>query len=249
MDFTVVHPAHKGGPRGRSLTLRSCSASLRNAVRLRRNPQIERAAVNGQLSVKTNSSFGKLIARLSRQEAGLTRKELGSNLGVLETFTMLVEQGRRRMTLDRVPLLARIPDVDPQAMTRQALAEEHPIAYAVIFQHEVEFQVSGSAPPPRAPQQRALRELEEDFSQTQTEDRDRIGIVNPLSSCRHAFDRKLGYAGTRHPGVEGMVDGNLAQIKRVQAADRPAGGPASHLGGEDDVSLFGGVGDPHLRVA
>jgi hypothetical protein len=53
------------------------------------------------------------------------------------------------------------------------------------------------------PAQRALRELEEDFSQTQTEDRDRIGIVNPLSSCRHAFDRKLGYAGTRHPGVEG----------------------------------------------
>jgi len=73
-------------------------------------------------------------------------------------------------------------------------------------------------------------------------------FILALSPYHQAFDRQFGYAGARHPGIEGLPDGNLAQIEWVQAADRPAGRPASYLGWEDDISIFGCVGDPALPV-
>lgn len=80
-----------------------------------------------------HTSFAETI-RNRRLELGRTQREVACAVGIASPdFIGLVESGKRRLDLDRVPALAKVLEVDPGPLCRQALAERAPRLAAQLF--------------------------------------------------------------------------------------------------------------------
>jgi transcriptional regulator with XRE-family HTH domain len=77
--------------------------------------------------------------RHRRQQLGLTQEELGLILGVTGDFIGLVETGRRRLDLDRIPALAEALDVEIIGTCLTVLYERAPHLYDALFPHAGEL--------------------------------------------------------------------------------------------------------------
>jgi transcriptional regulator with XRE-family HTH domain len=80
------------------------------------------------------------LLRQRRLELGLTQRQVADALGIKSPdFICLVEKGRKRLELDRVPQLARVLTLDVIEVCRQALKERAPAFAAALTggtQHE-----------------------------------------------------------------------------------------------------------------
>jgi transcriptional regulator with XRE-family HTH domain len=80
------------------------------------------------------------LLRQRRLELGLTQRQVADALGIKSPdFICLVEKGRKRLELDRVPQLARVLSVDVGELCRMALEERAPAFAAALTggtQHE-----------------------------------------------------------------------------------------------------------------
>ncbi len=80
-----------------------------------------------------SSTFSTFI-RSRRLELGLTQRFVADRVGVISPdFISLVEQGRRRLDLDRVPALATALGLEPRTLCGMALAERHPDLCRAMF--------------------------------------------------------------------------------------------------------------------
>ncbi len=80
-----------------------------------------------------SSTFSTFI-RSRRLELGLTQRFVADRIGLATPdFVSLVEQGRRRLDLDRVPALATALGLEPRTLCAMALAERHPDLCRVLF--------------------------------------------------------------------------------------------------------------------
>ena len=65
--------------------------------------------------------------RHRRLQLGITQAEVAAAAGIASPdFISLVEQGRRRLELERVPRLARLLQLDPAELCRMALVDRAP---------------------------------------------------------------------------------------------------------------------------
>jgi transcriptional regulator with XRE-family HTH domain len=80
------------------------------------------------------------LLRQRRLELGLTQRQVADALGIKSPdFICLVEKGRKRLELDRIPQLAQVLTLDVLEVCRQALEERAPAlaaALAGVTQHE-----------------------------------------------------------------------------------------------------------------
>ncbi len=81
--------------------------------------------------------FNELI-RARRQALGLTQADVAGQLGCQPEFITLIESGRRRAALDRVPEIAIVLQLDAGDLCRLALAERAPRFCAALFGPEPE---------------------------------------------------------------------------------------------------------------
>lgn len=77
------------------------------------------------------NEFTSFIRR-RRQALGKTQAEIARACGLTEMSITLVEGGRRRLGLERVPLLAAALDVDPPQLCRMALTDQLPTLAAAL---------------------------------------------------------------------------------------------------------------------
>ncbi len=75
----------------------------------------------------------KKLIRERREALGLTQADLARYLGVQPEFICLIEGGRRRPDLDRLPRLAEVLDLDAGRLCRLAIYERAPRCYAALF--------------------------------------------------------------------------------------------------------------------
>lgn len=59
----------------------------------------------------------------ARKEASLTQTELGERLGKGQKYVSVIETGVRRVDLIEVIAIARVLDLDPQALIARVLAD------------------------------------------------------------------------------------------------------------------------------
>ncbi len=74
-----------------------------------------------------------LALRQRREELCLTQAEIAEVLRVTPESITQWECGRRRMALDKIPMLADALDLDQKQLCIQALAEFHPRFHAALF--------------------------------------------------------------------------------------------------------------------
>lgn len=78
------------------------------------------------------NDFGIQI-RNRRIELGLTQREVADGIGISSAdFVSLLEAGRRRLALNRLPRLASVLAVDANDLCRRALQEWQPEFYAAF---------------------------------------------------------------------------------------------------------------------
>jgi transcriptional regulator with XRE-family HTH domain len=77
--------------------------------------------------------------RQRRLELGRTQREVAAAIGISSAdFISLVEQGHRRLELERVPALAQVLELDPALLCRQALEARAPQFAAHLFAREAQ---------------------------------------------------------------------------------------------------------------
>ena len=74
------------------------------------------------------------IIRYRRILLGKTQQQIADTLGVTADFVALLESGRRRLDLDKVPLLAGALRNNRRALCQQALLERAPLLYHELFE-------------------------------------------------------------------------------------------------------------------
>jgi transcriptional regulator with XRE-family HTH domain len=74
--------------------------------------------------------------RRRREELSLSQAEIAQALGLTPECIGQWECGRRRMTLDKIPRIANILELNAKHLCAKALAEFHPRFYAVLFASE-----------------------------------------------------------------------------------------------------------------
>jgi transcriptional regulator with XRE-family HTH domain len=73
-----------------------------------------------------------------RYELGITQQEIAKTVGIASAdYLSLVESGKRRLELDRIPLLASVLKVNPKELCQMALNESCPAMASVIFGTEL----------------------------------------------------------------------------------------------------------------
>lgn len=74
--------------------------------------------------------------RNRRLELGKTQRQVADYIGVrCPDFLCLVEQGRRRLELERIPLLAHVLETDARTLCRLALESRAPRFCAQLLGH------------------------------------------------------------------------------------------------------------------
>jgi transcriptional regulator with XRE-family HTH domain len=69
--------------------------------------------------------------RSRRQQLGATHRDIARGIGIHSPdFIGLVERGRRRFDLSRIPAVATVLDVEVPMLCRLALEQWHPLFYA-----------------------------------------------------------------------------------------------------------------------
>ncbi len=86
--------------------------------------------------------------RRQRRLLKLTQEQLGDKLGVTGDFIGLIETGRRRLDLDRIPALAEALQTEPMGMCLTVLCERAPRLFKILFPEAEHLTVR--LPPPRA---------------------------------------------------------------------------------------------------
>ena len=76
--------------------------------------------------------------RHRRQELDLTQADIAQACGLTEMSITLVEGGRRRLALDRVPRLAEVLQVSPAELCLLALRCRYPELTAALTMQEVQ---------------------------------------------------------------------------------------------------------------
>ncbi len=71
--------------------------------------------------------------RKRREQLGKTQLQVGEACGVTGDCITLVEAGRRRLDLERIPLLADVLELDRATLCRQALRDRSPHFYTELF--------------------------------------------------------------------------------------------------------------------
>ena len=74
------------------------------------------------------------FVRLHREQLGKTQREVAEACGISQMAMALIEGGRRRLALERVPLLAHALLVDPKELGWVALRCRHPKFAAALAQ-------------------------------------------------------------------------------------------------------------------
>lgn len=74
----------------------------------------------------------RCFIRRRRRALGKTQSEIARACGLTEISITLVEGGRRRLGLERVPLLAAALEVDAAELCRLALADQLPAFAAAL---------------------------------------------------------------------------------------------------------------------
>ncbi len=77
------------------------------------------------------SDFVRFL-RLRRRQLDLTQAEVAAACGLTQMSITLVEGGRRRLSLDRVPRLAAALQVSPQELCQLALRCRYPKLAAAL---------------------------------------------------------------------------------------------------------------------
>lgn len=81
------------------------------------------------------------VIRSRRLQLHRTQRQVASAIGLQSPdFLGLVEGGRRRFDLDRIPALAAALELDPGQLCRLALAASAPRCAAALFSAEVVIQ-------------------------------------------------------------------------------------------------------------
>ncbi len=81
--------------------------------------------------------FGRFI-RARRIELRVTQRDIAVALGIHSAdFVSLVELGRRRFDLNRIPTLASTLEVDAAELCRLALEDWQPQFFAALTSHEL----------------------------------------------------------------------------------------------------------------
>lgn len=83
-----------------------------------------------------DSEFNRTIRR-RREELGKTQLQVAEAVGVTSDCITLVEGGRRRLDLDRIPRLADALEMDRKDLCRQALLARSPQFYSELFSGEL----------------------------------------------------------------------------------------------------------------
>lgn len=83
------------------------------------------------------TEFSRFL-RQRRQELGKTQIEIADACGLTQMSITLVEGGRRRLALERVPRLAAALQVDPPELCLLALRCWHPELSAALTMPEVQ---------------------------------------------------------------------------------------------------------------
>lgn len=83
------------------------------------------------------TEFSRYLRR-RRQALGKSQREVAESIGLTEMSITLVEGGRRRLALERVPRLAAALQVDPPELCLLALRCWHPELSAALPMPEVQ---------------------------------------------------------------------------------------------------------------
>ena len=88
------------------------------------------------MSHRFEGDFSRLI-RHRREELNLTQAEVGEKIGLTSDAITMVELGRRRFDLNRIPALADALKLNRRQLCRQALQERAPELYQQLFRERV----------------------------------------------------------------------------------------------------------------
>ena len=77
----------------------------------------------------------KTLLRHRRHELGKTQREVAATCEVTPDFISLLETGRRRISLDRIPALASALELDPTALAHLVLEERAP-RFAALWKEQ-----------------------------------------------------------------------------------------------------------------